>query len=545
MAKKGIRWTTFKNNGVLFPPVYKARFNKGFSDKAEKMLFEFSKYVSTDYFKNSLFVKNFYNDLKPELTKEQKALKFPEDYMSLLNEMSVYRAQVSEAKKNRSKEEKLKEKEEKLKLQEQYGYAEIDGVRTKLTTYIVEDSRIFIGRGNHPKLGCWIEAATPEDVTINCSNISEAPLPPEGHKWKLVECNPNTFMAWYYDLPKIHAKKFATVSQDSDQGMDNNRAKFDKVKNLVENWTKVNNYILDNLKNSDPKIKEAALTSYLIKNFGIRIGNDTRAENEDFANDVVGASTLRKENLKCIENNQIVLDFIGKDSVKFHNTFTVEPIFYEEISKKLNEVKDGEFLFPNITSQDVNNFLGEGLPGLTAKNFRTAYGSALLSEAFRQLEIDEDEKMSSIKIKMEQAQLKVAEKLNHKRTISKKQKESYSKAMDNFSLKKEELENKLKEVKEKWHNEQDKAKKEKLNNKRTKLQESLELLRMKRDLKKGTADSSSSTSKQNYSDPRVIISFCNDKKIPIEKVYTPTLLKKFQWAVNEDTEFYKEYPEVK
>jgi len=40
------------------------------------------------------------------------------------------------------------------------------------------------------------------------------------------------------------------------------------------------------------------------------------------------------------------------------------------------------------------------------------------------------------------------------------------------------------------------------------------------------------TSKINYMDPRISISWCKKKEVPIEKIFQPTLINKFTWAMN-------------
>ena len=76
--------------------------------------------------------------------------------------------------------------------------------------------------------GLWKYEIEPEDVTINyiSKDMSNAPQPPAGHKWKAVVSNKNAFVATYYDIRlgenvvTLH-KKFgfgalSTVKQDAD-----------------------------------------------------------------------------------------------------------------------------------------------------------------------------------------------------------------------------------------------------------------------------------------------------------------------------------------
>jgi DNA topoisomerase-1 len=42
------------------------------------------------------------------------------------------------------------------------------------------------------------------------------------------------------------------------------------------------------------------------------------------------------------------------------------------------------------------------------------------------------------------------------------------------------------------------------------------------------------TSKINYMDPRITISWCKAKEVPIEKIFPKTLRSKFSWAMSNE-----------
>ena len=46
-----------------------------------------------------------------------------------------------------------------------------------------------------------------------------------------------------------------------------------------------------------------------------------------------------------------------------------------------------------------------------------------------------------------------------------------------------------------------------------------------------------STSKINYMDPRITISWCKLKAVPIEKIFKRNLQAKFNWAMNNEAEW--------
>lgn len=101
-------------------------------------------------------------------------------------EMHAHFLQLTEERKNRTKEEKQKIKEANLALQNEYGYCILDGHRQRIGNFRIEPPGLFRGRGNHPKIGMLKQRTLPEDVVINCSKDSKIPEPPPGHKWKEV-----------------------------------------------------------------------------------------------------------------------------------------------------------------------------------------------------------------------------------------------------------------------------------------------------------------------------------------------------------------------
>jgi len=42
------------------------------------------------------------------------------------------------------------------------------------------------------------------------------------------------------------------------------------------------------------------------------------------------------------------------------------------------------------------------------------------------------------------------------------------------------------------------------------------------------------TSKINYMDPRITISWCKNNEVPIDKLFTKPLMSKFAWAMDND-----------
>lgn len=61
---------------------------------------------------------------------------------------------------------------------------------------------------------------------------------------------------------------------------------------------------------------QLGVCTYLIDKLALRVGN----EKGDDEADTVGCCSLRVEHISFEPDNKITLDFLGKDSMRYHNT---------------------------------------------------------------------------------------------------------------------------------------------------------------------------------------------------------------------------------
>lgn len=67
-----------------------------------------------------------------------------------------------------------------------------------------------------------------------------------------------------------------------------------------------------------------------------------------------------------------------------------------------------------------------------------------------------------------------------------------------------------------------------------KTQKKLEQEKIKLEEKMQTKNHALGTSKINYMDPRITISWCKNSEVPIEKLFTKNLREKFAWAMDNE-----------
>jgi len=170
--------------------------------------------------------------------------------------------------------------------------------------------------------------------------------------------------------------------------------------------------------------------TYLIDKLALRVGNE---KSEDEA-DTVGCCSLRVEHIKILPNHQVSFDFLGKDSMRYCNTVTLDEQVWKNIQSFHEGKKPQDDLFDRINASSLNDYLRSLMEGLTAKVFRTYNASTTLESELRKKDVSKlelDEKLAFY----EEANRQVAILCNHQKTVSK-----------NFDMQKEKLTEKIDEL---------------------------------------------------------------------------------------------------
>ena len=555
------KWETLEHNGPIFPKEYEyVCFDPKLSSLAEEMLYHYSAKLETEYVSNPTFNKNFWLDLKPQLPKEYQS-KNLEDFLPLCKQIFNHIQKKKEERKLKTKEQRLAEAEEKELIKEKYGWAILNGDRQPIASPMIEGPGIFIARGVHPSLGLWKHRITPEDVTINSTNKIN---PPSGHRWKKEEENKSSMELVKYKIAlssgltlkkRILFSAISSVKQDSDQ------KKFEKAQKLIAHWEELKSHIEKNISSKDPVIKQSAMVTWLIMNLGIRVGDE---KSEDLA-DTVGASSLRYEHL-TIKDHILKLSFDGKDSVHYSNSIELPDYIEKELSILLNGKNKGEMVFPEVSSGNVKEFISHVVDGISAKVFRTAWGSSLLAKNLKESKIKTSlSQFEKIAI-FNEANFIVAKKLNHQRNVGKKSVDKTSEMKEKLDLMKESLRlssknlteeiNKCKEKISSLDNkdlkkEDKQTLKKSYENKIVRFKERIEKnkkkikeFELKLNFKEKTSNVALGTSKTSYCDPRIGISFCKAFDIQLDKLYNKSMQTKFSWALECEKDFFENYKTI-
>lgn len=534
----GKQWDELVHNGPMFAPLYEPHNipiiinNRKYelSNLAEEYITMYARYLNTEYTTNpkisNRFNRNFLNDWKKVLPKHITANSFNMNDVDV-RDIKKHLDKIRDKKNEMSKEEKEKIKQKNEQLEEPYKYCMINGGRMKVGNYKIEPPGIFLGRGDHPKLGCVKKRINPEDVIINLSKSAPIPKPnvanPNGnHHWgKIINNNEVVWLATWTD--NISGKnKYIFTSMESIFKSKSDMDKFDLARKLKKKVNQIRSAYYEDMKGSDEVKQQLSTALYLIDNLALRVGGSKDTKEQA---DTVGVTSLRVEHIIIFDDSIIKLDFLGKDSVRYCRKVKVDEVVYNNIKNFINNKNKKDELFDKISSSSLNNYLNNMMEGLTAKVWRTYNASMLFQKELDKVnpnileKMPESERINYLMSVFNQANTAVALLCNHQKNVS------------------ADIEKSVKQIDESIKKYKKRKQKTKDKEKIKLLEAKIITLKMKKDTKVKMKNVSLGTSKNNYIDPRIIFAFIAKYNIPEDKLFNKALITRFDWAKEEGSEY--------
>jgi DNA topoisomerase-1 len=328
---------------------------------------------------------------------------------------------ASEEKKGASKEVKEERAAAKAATDARTAYALVDGHLEKTANCTVEPPGLFRGRGEHPKMGTVKRRIAPEEITINCAPGVPVPAcPVPGHSWKRVVHDPSvSWLAFWVD-PVGGNHKYVYLAASSSFKGQADRDKYEKARKLVKHIGAIRATYEKMLGEADELERQLGTCMWIIDRLALRVGG----EKEEDEADTVGTCSLRPEHVSFPTDTDLELNFLGKDSMRYHNTIDLSR--YGDVGlrvlhnlKKLCKGKDPveENVFDMVDPSRLNKELSDLMPGLSAKVFRTYNASITLQQELERLPVS----LSVLEKKNEydRANRQVAILCNHQKTVSK------------------------------------------------------------------------------------------------------------------------------
>lgn len=379
------------HNGVVVPPkpephnlILTVRGQPlALTPAQEEMALAWGRKQGTEYVEDPVFAGNFMADFSAALGIEPPLAPDEVDFAPAIEVIAAERAAREALTREERKALAAERKAAREALREKYGHAIVDGEWTELGTYLAEPSSIFMGRGQHPLRGRWKEGPQERDITLNLS--PDAPRP--AGDWAEIVWEPQSMWVARWRDKLSGRAKYIWLGDTAAVKQRKEARKFDTATRLGEHLQAVREAIEAGLVDPDPRRRMVATASYLIDHLCLRVGDEKDPDEAD----TVGATTLRPEHLSFHDDGTVEFRFLGKDSVLWHKRVALP----EAVRRNLAELKanarpssngrgvagDRPQLFPDISSRDVNAFLGEVQKGLTAKVFRTCHATMKVQES--------------------------------------------------------------------------------------------------------------------------------------------------------------------
>ena len=526
MPKTSKKWSSLSHNGPYFvdilEPYQPLRASLIYEGKkyplttaeekvasfyAKRKISENSGNVVDLWTEDKTFNTNYWNDFKTYLTYGNKKI-FKDFYKigwsDLIAKIEASKTTLDDYEK---KMKKIKTEEKKR----EYGYATLDGKKEKIGNFTIEPQTIFIGRGDNPNRGKIKKQIYPEDVTINIGESDPVPEPPDGHSWGAIVHDKNAVWLSKWNDSITGDTKYILFSAEGRFKGESDLAKYDKARKMELYIDSIREKYMKDASSKNLIEMQLGTVLFLIDNYGVRVGNE-KDENEA---DTVGATTLRVDNVNLDNKNHVIFDFLGKDSIRFYKDIEVPSLIYNNFVKLVSNKKKSDQIFDSVSSTSINTYLKEFDKSFSAKVFRTRLASLIMFDALKTVKIPAKSTKAQTKVLFNKANAKVADVLNHTRNVSKKAQESVKQFKEDLKV----LEKEVKALK-----------KEKKST--TTLESRIEKLKTKIESKTDVMAVAINTSLTNYIDPRLIVSWSKKQNVDLSAIYTTTLLRKFQWAVD-------------
>ena len=544
------KWKHMEHNGVLFPPEYEPHGIKikykgepiELNPEQEEVATFWGQVIDTDFATKEIAIKNFTKEFRKVLPEKYKNANLSDFDFSAIKE---YLEKKKEKNKNKTPEEKKSDKEKRQKLMDYYGWAIVDGSCEKMANFLVEPPGLFRGRGEQPLTGTLKKRIYAEDITLNVGEDEPVPICTQpGHCWgEIVNNNEGTWLA-YYKVRK-HTKYVFLSSSSKFKGMSDYK-KYEKAKKLKDCIEDIRKDYYKKLKDSNPENRQLGVATYLIDRLALRVGNE---KGEDEA-DTVGCCTLRVEHIKFEDDNYITFDFLAKDSMRYLNTVKIEEIVYENLKKFTKGKSQNDDLFDLINATKLNDYLKQLMDGLSAKVFRTYNASFVLQQQLNKkdfkLNDDINEKIAYYNL----ANKQVAVMCNHQKTVPKNynaKSEHMQQVLNEHKEYLEELRDYVKNFKKSKNKYKDNKdglvkkvfppNKEKAETLLKNLEEKVKKKSLKLKDREDNKQVALGTSKLNYMDPRITVSWCKKNEVNIEKLFSKSTRDKFPWAMYTGPEY--------
>jgi DNA topoisomerase I len=152
---------------------------------------------------------------------------------------------------------------------------------------------------------------------------------------------------WLATWPDVvnNSSKYVQFAASSSLKGKSDYIKYETARKLKGKIDEIRNDYTEGFKSKDEKVRQISTAVYFIDKLALRVGNEKGEEEAD----TVGCCSLRLEHITLLEDNQVKFDFLGKDSIRYENTVTVDPKVHKNLKIFMKNKKPEDDLFDLIT----------------------------------------------------------------------------------------------------------------------------------------------------------------------------------------------------
>ncbi|KAG9316652.1 DNA topoisomerase I [Chiua virens] len=504
-------------------------------------------------------------------------------------------------KKALSSAEKKELKKQKDAMEEKYTTCLLDGRKEKVGNFRVEPPGLFRGRGDHPRKGALKFRVRPEDITLNIGEVVPIPVPNMPGNWKgVVHDKTVTWLANWVENVNGNYKYVFLAAGSSLKGQ-SDMSKFEKARELKSHVSRIRTDYQADLRSKVMADRQRATAMYFIDRLALRAGNEKGEDEADTVGccslrcehvtleapnfiifDFLGKDSIRyynrvpveaqvfknvrlfKDNKDESDNlfdrvntsllNKHLASYMKGLTAKVFRTYNASITFQEQLDLGIPE---------NATVQEKLNIYNQAnrMVAVLCNHQRSApktheQSMGKMLDRLRSLKYDRMKLrhvLFNIDPKYKKNKLYAEEEsdvdddwiVEHEESLKQK---DIEKAEKKFAKENEKLveeggkpleDSVLKERIAVIEVEYKRIAKERGTGKAAlkREHERIKTFRLQMEDREAGKEVALGTSKINYLDPRITAAWCKKHDVPIEKIFSKTLLNKFPWAMEAEADW--------
>ncbi|XP_017856803.1 PREDICTED: DNA topoisomerase 1-like [Drosophila arizonae] len=373
------KWQTLRHNGPCFPAdherlpedvkFYYDNCPIELTEQAEEVATFYAKLMKTAFVQMREFNQNFFNEFRSCLSEEQRRYITCFELCNFSDISQYLECQREDEKERIAEENKL------------YGYCLVDGESRRITQFRISRPGLCCPRhGFSTTMGTIRPRVLPEDVVINCDENEEPPAPPCGHLWAAVVHDRT--VRWVYawnDIVTGCMHHAYPRNESSRRSRPPRRDLLDTARRLQQHLHHIRNEYQTLQSSENWLVRQRSVALYCID----RLAMSCDAEEVPAETTVCGL---------CVQNIKLCPRLGGQRNVlqllagnrdcrqREYKRSSIPPGIFYNLSVFICGKQPDELVFEELNTETLNEHLDFLMDGLTSSVFRICNASRLLED---------------------------------------------------------------------------------------------------------------------------------------------------------------------